>query len=268
MIKKYIFTIFCLVSFPFFKEGQAQEKNWNEALVTDRPDTAESSLTVGRLRFQTETSFAFSHDQNSGINTNTYSFPTLFRFGVFKNFEARLESETYAIQTKTGTPKESGFTDIAVGFKIHFFDQKTALPSFGFLAHMNIPTGKSSFSSEVAEPIFKALADWNLPLDFSLGINIGIDVPVRDSRGDKFARFLYAASLGHPLPPLPERWRAFIELAGATPINNNKADEHHFDLGTTFLITPDMQVDTFVQVGLNRNTPDITTGLGFSLRIF
>lgn len=234
---------------------------------TDRPDAAESSEVVGKNHFQIETSFAFSHDRDAGVAERIYSFPTLFRYGIVAPLEFRLEGETFAVRTRTGQATDKGFTDLAFGAKLHLVDNERWVPSFGVLAHLTVPTGTSAFTSTVAEPIVKALFDWELPADFSLGTNLGFDVPVRDAQGDKFARMLYAVAVGHPLNFLSDRWRLFIEFAGAVPLADNKPDEHSFDSGIVWRINDTLQVDTLVQVGLSRTTPDITWGLGVSWRI-
>lgn len=237
-----------------------------EPLATDRPDVAESSLAVGKYVFQLETSFAFATESAARVDTNIYSFPTLLRFGVFKWLELRAESEIYSLQTETGAKQQNGFNDIAFGTKAHLLDNKVFIPSLALLLHVNTPTGQDPFSSNAFEPIFKVLMDWELPADFSLGTNAGIDVPVQDAAGDKYARFLYAVAFGIPLSFIVEDLRMFTELQGARPLKSGKEGEYTFDTGFSYLITPDIQLDTFVQVGLTEASPDIATGLGFSWR--
>lgn len=239
-----------------------------QPIITDRPDGAESSVTVGPGHLQVESSFGFTHDRNNqGVTTRTYSFPTLLRVGFLEWLEGRMEGEMVAWRTRTGHANEVGFTDLAFGFKAHFIENREWIPSLSVLTHVNTPTGRDSYSANAAEPVFKLLADWPLPRDFSLAGNVGFDVPVRDDEGDKFARFLYAVSVGIPSPLLRDHLRLFVETAGIVPAHPGKADEHSFDTGLTYSVTDDFQLDTFVQVGLTDATTDITTGLGFSWRL-
>ena len=64
-----------------------------DTITTDRPDAVESSLTVGRGRFQIETSVAQERDKDAGTKTTVRTTPTLLRLGVTENVEIRLESE-------------------------------------------------------------------------------------------------------------------------------------------------------------------------------
>jgi len=237
-----------------------------EPLVTDRPDVAESSLAVGKYVFQLETSFAFSTDEVSGVDTDTYSFPTLLRFGILEWLEIRAESEIYGIQTETGAQQQNGFQDIAFGTKAHLLDNKVFVPSLALLFHLNTPAGQDPFSSNAFEPIFKVLMDWELPADFSFGTNIGFDVPVRDDNGHKYARFIYAVALSHPLSFISDDLRFFIEFQGAEPVKDGIPGEHTFDGGPAYFITPNIQIDAFFQVAHTRAATDLGTGLGFSWR--
>lgn len=247
--------------------GHHPADRFADALVTDRPDAAEASVTVGKYRFQVETSFGFGRDTDAGVRTQTYAFPTLLRFGVIDPLEVRMEGDFYTVQTQAGAAAQRGLTDLAFGLKAHAIENRGWIPSLGVLAHLSVPTGNNTFSSNAVEPTVKVLADWELPADFSLGANYGIDVPVRDAAGDKFARFLYAGALNHPTPFLAERLRVFVEMAGAVPLKSGKASEHTFDSGLAFLITKDMQLDSFVQIGLTEAAPGLQTGFGFSWRL-
>lgn len=239
---------------------------YDDVLVTDRPDAAEASETVGKQRFQVETSFAITNDASAGTTTRTYNFPTLLRYGIVDPVEFRVEGDLFNIETSSGTATERGVSDFALGVKGHFVDGEGWTPSFGALAHLGVPTGKDTFSSNGVEPSAKLLADWELPAGFTLGTNLGADLPVRDAAGDKFARLLYAAAVGHDLPGTSGRLRMFVESAGAIPMKGGKPDEHQFDTGLALLLTPDMQLDVVTQFGLNDDTPDVAGGLGFSWR--
>lgn len=260
-MKKWILLCFLSVM-----ASPAFGQDWGNALVTDRPDTAESSLTVGKNRFQLETSTAFDHNRNAGVTTQTFSFPTLLRYGFLDQAEFRVEGNLFQSQSATGSARANGITDLDFGLKWHLLDTEGLRPSFGLLAHLTVPTGKKGFSGEGYVPTFKTLIEWDLPRDFSLGMNLGFDVSVQDTVGDKFARFLYAVAFGIPSPILTEQLRFFTGASGIIPTVSGKSEQHSVEGGVTFLYTPNLQFDTFVTAGLNRNTTDIGTGLGLSWR--
>ncbi|MBI4125212.1 MAG: transporter [Deltaproteobacteria bacterium] len=252
---------FLCIFFLFFSSGAAAE----EPLVTDRPDAAESSLTVGKTRLQLETSFSFEHDAGGGTTTNAYNFPTLLRFGLIEWLEFRIESPMGQFHKQTGQAHSKGWNDLAFGLKAHLLDNAGWVPSMGFLLHLSTPTGTNNYSANSYDPTVKWLNDWELPAGFSLGTNVGFDVP--QDAGGRLARFLYAAAVGHDLPFISESLRMFAEIQGASPVQSPEPDERTFDTGLTFLVTGDIQLDTFVQIGLTRATTDVATGLGFSWRM-
>lgn len=264
MKKLSLFFLFHVLCSMFHASAFATEA---EPLITDRPDTAESSKVVGKYRLQVETSFAFGHNNDNNTTTRTYNFPTLVRFGVLPWLELRAESEMNQFQTQTGQNTQRGFTDIAFGFKTHLLDNEGWVPSMGVLFHIGTPTGHDNFTSNTYEPMLKWLNDWGLPADFSLGTNIGFDVPARNTNGEKYARVLYAGTVGHPVTFISENLNTFVEVQGIVPVESTDPNEHTFDAGFTFIITPDIQVDTFIQIGLVEATTDITTGIGFSWRM-
>ena len=230
-------------------------------IITDRPDAAEASVTVGQWKFQSEHGVSFGYDNPAGPSVKNYSFPTLLRFGILDPLEIRLETEIAAIQSSGGNT-ESGFTDFDLGAKWHLHDQAEFFPSLGLLFHLTIPVGKDAFSSNVVVPTFKVLADWELPADFGLGTNAGFDVPAREG-GDKFARFLYAAALSHGL--FIEPLAGFVEFSGSLPTVSGKTQEHFFDAGFTWLFGKSIQADISGQIGLNDDAQDFALGTGVSI---
>ncbi|MFH1725988.1 MAG: transporter [Elusimicrobiota bacterium] len=115
------------------------EGAFEKALVTDRPDTAESSVTVGKSRFQIETGFAFGQDKASGVTARNYGFSTLFRFGLTDPLELRVEGDMFITRTETGMSTQSGFSDLAFGAKAHLLDNGGWTPSLGALFNLKFP---------------------------------------------------------------------------------------------------------------------------------
>jgi hypothetical protein len=111
----------------------------DDLINPDRPGIADGSATVGRGVFQLET--GIDRDRES------HAFPTLLRFGISKNFEARVESE-------------SALTHPLLGFKLHFADA----PSMGVIVRAG-----NQHQGDV-----RLAADVNLGTKWSLNPNIGV----------------------------------------------------------------------------------------------
>ena len=112
----------------------------DDLINPDRPGIADGSQTVGRGTFQLETGI----DREKGVN----GYPTLLRYGISKNFEARVESN-------------SALTHPLFGFKFHFADA----PSFGVIVR----------AGEHHEGDVRLAADINLGEKWSLNPNVGMN---------------------------------------------------------------------------------------------
>ena len=259
--KLYMIAVILLVATSL--EAQERENN----IITDRPDVAESSVVVGKNRFQWETGFQWNSDKVGTTTTRNYNFPTLFRYGVIDWLEARVEGNMIQFQTQTGASTQTGFTDLAFAVKGHLWDNDKWIPSFGLLLSALTPTGKNSFSTNVVEPALKLLADWELPADFAFSANIGFDVPARNGAREKFARLLHATSLVKILPVRQKKFAVFAEMQGVMPVQSSSPNIHTFDTGLTFLLNKDMQLDLSSQIALGNAAADLAMGVGFSWRV-
>ena len=158
-----------------------------DAITTDRPDVVESSLTVGRGRFQIETSIARERDKDAGAKTTVLTTPTLLRLGVSENLELRLESEGY-VRAKFSDPaagidaRDSGYADLSPGLKWHALDGEGARPSVAVLLHADIDSGSRPFRGEGIRPSLRTPFEWELQNDFSLGVMPGIVYDKTDGR--------------------------------------------------------------------------------------
>jgi hypothetical protein len=112
----------------------------DDLINPDRPGIADGSQTIGRGTFQLETGI----DREQGDN----AFPSLLRYGLSKNFEARLESD-------------SALTHPLLGFKWHF----AGAPSLGVIVR----------AGEHHEGDVRLAADINLGEKWSLNPNIGVN---------------------------------------------------------------------------------------------
>jgi hypothetical protein len=237
-----------------------------DGIVTDRPDFVESSLTVGKYRFQFETSVNLERDDSDGVKSRAWTTPTLLRFGVLDDLELRLESDGYTrlrVEDPAGTATERGWQDLDAGLKWHMRDQDGALPSVGWLLHATLDTGSAPFRGDGVRPSLRASMEWDLGDGWALGMMPGVAWD-KDAAGDRYTAGIFGIVLGYGLT---ERSRVFAEVA-ATQI---AADEHGgnvvtFDVGGAYLLTDMVQLDTAVFIGATDDTPDLGWTLGLSMK--
>jgi hypothetical protein len=238
-----------------------------DAITTDRPDVVESSLTVGRGRFQIETSVARERDRDAGAKSTTVTTPTLLRLGVSENLELRFETDGY-VRAKLSDPaagvdeRDSGYADASLGVKWHVLDGEGLKPSTAVLLHTDMNSGSAAFRGEGVRPSLRIPFEWELANDFSLGVMPGI---VYDkTNGARHASGVLAAVLGKQWT---ERFRSFVEVAGERIASSrNGGSTVTYNAGVAYLLTNNVQIDSALSWAANHNTPDFAWTIGLSIR--
>lgn len=235
-----------------------------EPLVTDRPDIAESSLTVGPGVVQVETGYSFERGKDG---SEVHVTPTLLRLGTGPNTEVRLEGEGLTRRTlpvllddgSAASQRQQGLADVSLGIKTNLLEGD---PSIGVLFTLDLPVGSQPFRANAVTPAAKVLADFDLGEGWSLGFNAGVLAP-REEGGERFVQGLFAASLGYPLS---DPIRGYLELSGIGPDFPGGPFLMALDGGFTYLVNPDLQLDVSALRGLSGSGLDWSLGAGLSAR--
>ena len=264
---KYIVTITLLLLIV----GTVVDSGWaeaEEALITDRPDITESSQAVGRGILQVETSVQLRRFEAQSVETDIFSTPTLFRFGVGRSLELRLGTDAYSVADETGplgaSTESSGFGPIFLGAKYHMMEPTdgSSVPSFGVLVFVELPSGSSTFRTRLVSGGLLLAADGDLSERFSWGANAGVTALERDT-GDPRGAASLSAALG---VSLSDRFGGFAEFAVAGLGLPDDERVSIADAGVTFLVSPNAQFDLAAGAGLTDPSPDFFVTLGFSFR--
>jgi hypothetical protein len=234
----------------------------DDTISTDRPDFVESSQVVGKGRLQLETSLQWERDRADGVTVRTLTTPALLRIGLSETTELRFETDGRTV-AHAGGATEAGYADTSVGIKWHTADQAGAAPSLGVLLHADLPSGSVALRGSGVRPSLRLAAEWELADGLSFGVMPGVATD-NDERGARRGYGIAAATLGKDLG---ERLHGFVELAAPRVARADRGGtQASFDTGVTWLLTKDIQLDAALTRGLNRRTPDLTVGLGLSVR--
>lgn len=223
----------------------AQERE----MVTDRPDVAESAVTVGRGTVQLETGVSLIREGDDHLTT----FPTLLRIGAGERWELRLESDMLTLRN----PGTDSFSDVALGAKLNLMEGEST--NLGLLFNLNLPLGIEELRGSV-DPELKFLWDQDLGGDWSLGFNAGLALTEEDVR---FVRWAWAASISHPLS---ESLDAFVEAFGEGPETPGGAVYTGADTGILWKVSDNFQLDASYTRGLSNFGPEWGVGVGASAR--
>lgn len=234
-----------------------------EPLATDRPDFVESSNVVGKGRYQIETGVSLERDKVEGGNVRTFTTPTLLRVGVSDVLELRMETDGYTrLNDSVADEKTTGVSDIALGAKWHFADGGGSAPAMAMLVHVDVDSGSEEFRGNGLRPSLRVVAEWDLPHNMSLGIMPGVVFDKNEEH--RFVSGIFAVTAGMPIA---KHLRMFGEVSGQQIAHAEDGGcVVTVDLGATYLINNDVQIDTAVSRGVNDNTPEWSVGAGLSIR--
>ena len=234
-----------------------------EPLATDRPDFVESSNVVGKGRYQIETGVALERDKVEGGDVRTFTTPTLVRIGVSEVLELRVETDGYTrANNSVADERVTGVSDVALGAKWHFADGGGSAPAMAMLVHVDVDSGSEEFRGDGLRPSLRVVAEWELPHDMSLGIMPGFVFDKNEEH--RFVSGIFAVTAGMPIA---DNLRMFGEVSGQTIAHAEDGGcIVTVDVGATYLINNDVQIDTAVSRGVNDNTPEWSVGAGLSIR--
>ena len=253
ILKQHIARLPILLCCLFFCLGPAlSEEIGDDAIVTDRPDIAESALTVGTGRFQIETGVTYTQETGAA---NALTTPTLLRYGIAEKWELRLESDALTFLD----PGPGGFSDFTLGTKVNFRDEGST--AIGLLVSLNVPVGFQAVRGTV-DPAVKLLIDQDLGSGWGLGFNAGL-LLTEDVTDRSFIQPMFAAALGKDIT---NRLGAYVELSGEGPDLAGGDYALSADGGFTYLVNNDVQLDLSLLRGLSNVGTDWGYGLGVSAR--
>ncbi|MDY7395938.1 transporter [Aureibaculum sp. 2210JD6-5] len=262
MTKYYsILLIFIVVELTAQVEDKA--KKYGE-LITDRPDQTESPSVVPKGFLQVETGTFFEKVKNNNIENESKTYnTTLLRYGLLENLELRFGLD-FMEQSRaiSGTKLEdiaSGFSPLLLGVKVGITEEKGLLPEIGLLGHLSLPFSASKdYKPENTGVDFRFAFSHTLneksSISYNLGAAWGDDSPE--------AAYVYTLVYGNSIT---EKLGVYVELYGDMP-ENNKAN-HLWDMGFTYLVSDNIQLDISGGTGISRNIQDLLLSAGISFRI-
>ncbi|HKP02438.1 MAG TPA: transporter [Chthoniobacterales bacterium] len=239
-------------------------------METDRPDKTESPITVDAGHFQLEMDFAtYTTDRSSHEKVTGWGIaPVNLKVGVLNNVDLQLVVETYNIEKTTDrdtgrTMRAEGFGDIALRIKINFWGDDDGSTAFAAMPFLKVPTASHDLGNGAVEGGVILPLLFRLPLDNELAMQLEVD-HARDMNGGGYHQeIVNAVTFSHDFT---KRLAAYVELF------SNVSNERHagwiatFDCGLTYRLSPNVQLDTGVNVGLTDAADDLNPFVGLSVR--
>jgi hypothetical protein len=239
-------------------------------MATDRPDKTESAYTVDAGHYQIEMDvLSYTHEHSRHESTRSLAIAaTNFKVGVLNTVDLQIVIETWNIERTTDRDRGnrsrlSGFGDVTLRSKINLWGNDggpTALSVMPFIKRPTATGGLGNGSTE-GGVIFPFAMD--LPADWGFGAQVEVDHVADLSGSDRHQEFSQTVTVSHDIVG---------KLGGYVELFNSVSNERHsawiatFDLGLTYAVSRDVQLDAGVNIGLTEAADDINPFLGLSLR--
>ena len=249
-------------------------RNLLREMATDRPDKTESPYTVDAGHFQIEMDLiTFSHDRDTsaGADTRINSWsvaPINLKVGLLNNFDLQLMIETWN-RVKTDDriarviTRQSGFGDVTTRLKYNLWGNDGGKTAMALMPFVKLPTNQDQLGNGSVEGGLIVPLAVELPKGWSMGLMTEFDI-IEDANGqDHHPEFVNTVTFGHNIVGNLAGYLEFFSLVSSEA---NVPWVGTVDIGFTYAITPDIQLDTGINIGITRSADDLNPFIGISFR--
>lgn len=245
-------------------------------MSTDRPDKTEGAITIDPGHLQVEfdiLNIVRDHTKLDGDNTKTKSYTIFapnFRVGLTDKLEADFIFSTYTnerikdLVDKTKV-RHNGFGDLVVRVKYNFWgNEEEEQTAFGIIPYLKFPTNHDHLGNEHVEGGVLLPLCITITEQMGLGLMTGLNIIRGENHHEYYASFPLTGSLAFNFT---EKLCGFVEVAGEKSTEPDSHWDVTLDLGTTYLIHKNLQVDASVNIGLTKAADDFTFLVGMAFRV-
>lgn len=251
-------------------QAVAQDIDPLRELSTDRPDKTESPYTVDTGRFQIELDLAtYTIDREDGVRTETLGVaPFNIKYGLDDDTDLQVVVQPYVRQTVTegdsGLREQiDGFGDVTLRLKRNLWGNDGGASALAVMPFVRLPTSRAGLGSSVVE--FGVIVPLALSVAEGIGIGLMTELDfVEQSDGSGYApSFVNSATIAFDLT---DRLGLYTELFTERSIEDDARWVVTGDVGVTFALTDDIQLDAGMNVGLTDAADDLNVFVGISRR--
>lgn len=241
---------------------------------TDRPDRTESAYTVDAGHFQVEMDL-ISYGQErynperSRTDVEVFSAGLInLKVGLLNQVDWQWVIPTYTRertrdrQNRTTTTRE-GFGNLISRLKINCWGNDGGSTAFAVMPFVSLPTSQHQLGNGSVEGGVILPLAVSLPWGWNMGLMSELDL-LRDSSGSGYhVDVVQSLTFSHAIIG---KLSGYLEVFTAISTERDSGWEGTFDLGLTYALTEDIQLDAGVNLGFTRAAQDLNPFLGLSIR--
>lgn len=239
----------------------------------DRPTKAFSVRTIDAGHFQFETDFvSYTYSNVGGIGTRSIeALDPVWKLGLtnWADFEIQFNgaqtSSSFDNATSPFAARGNGFGDVFLRTKINLMGNDDGIVGFAVIPYIKLPSGTAIISNGAVEGGLIAPLALRLPQDFLVTLMTEVDALKDADDSRRHANFVDLVSVSHPLPGV-SGVNLIGEISSSVGTDRATPPVYTFDMGLTYLIVKNLQVDFGLNIGLNKAAPKEQIYTGISAR--
>jgi hypothetical protein len=242
-------------------------------MSTDRPDQTESPYTVDAGSWQLEmdlVNYTRDHDDSGGADVVTRDLvvaPLNLKLGLTNRIDFQLMVDPY-VRSKAEdrlagtTDRAAGFGDVTTRLKVNLWGNDGGSTAFAVMPFVKWPLAASSVRNGETEGGVIFILGYELPGGWGSAVMTEVDF-VSDGAGGRDTEWLNSITFSRGLG---ERLGFYCEFVAVSSDAPGSKWQGQFDLGFTYALTDDIQLDGGCNFGVTRSAPDYQPFIGFSRR--
>jgi hypothetical protein len=242
-------------------------------LSTDRPDKTESPYTVDAGHVQVEmdlVSYSFDRhnpEQEARRVQGASIFATNWKLGLLNNFDIQVISEPFVWlrvdDLDAGTDEEEwGNGDITLRGKLNLWGNDGGKTAFAVMPFVTFDAASEDLGTTGTEFGVIFPLGIELPHGFGLGVMTEFDF-VRDDSSDLNFVWVNTATIGRDIV---KDLGMYLEFFSAMDPDRTSEMEITLDVGFTYALAEDVQLDGGVNFGITREADDYNPFIGLTIR--
>ena len=220
-------------------------------ISTDRPDQTEGTHVLKNGDFQIESGWTFNSDGGSLNN--------LLRIGTFKGIELRLNTNLTSVKSfdEIDNPSGTKLSSLEIGAKFNLLNKTSSSTKVSLLTHLALGVGDYNNEGILSRLLFSHDLSESFQLAYNLGYNKYFE---NNSEVNSTGIFVYSLVLSKSFGPLG----TFIEVFGNSGSNQAQSN---WDLGLTYLIKDNLQVDFSYGKGISNELSYLSIGAAWNFSL-
>ena len=220
-------------------------------ISTDRPDQTEGTHVLKNGDFQIESGWTFNSDGGSLNN--------LLRIGTFKGIELRLNTNLTSVKSfdEIDNPSGTKLSSLEIGAKFNLLNKTSSSTKVSLLTHLALGVGDYNNEGILSRLLFSHDLSESFQLAYNLGYNKYFE---NNSEVNSTGIFVYSLVLSKSFGPVG----TFIEVFGNSSSNQAQSN---WDLGLTYLIKDNLQVDFSYGKGINNELSYLSIGAAWNFSL-